>query len=64
MGKLKSTIGEVVVERLRPVRENYKRISQDRAWLSEVAAKGRDQAHEHAAKTMAEVRQAMGLGHI
>lgn len=64
MGKLKSTIGEAVVEKLRPVRENYERISQDRARLSEVAAKGRDQAREHAAKTMAEVRQAMGLGHI
>jgi tryptophanyl-tRNA synthetase len=64
MGKLKQTIGEVVVERLKPVRENYERISQDHAWLSEIAAKGREKAGEHAAKTMAEVRKATGLGHI
>jgi tryptophanyl-tRNA synthetase len=64
MGKLKQTIGEVVVERLRPIRENYERISQDRAYLSEVAAKGREKASAHAAKTMDEVRKAIGLGHI
>lgn len=64
MGKLKQTIGEVVVERLRPIRENYERISQDRAYLSEVAAKGREKASEHAAKTMDEVRKAVGLSHI
>jgi tryptophanyl-tRNA synthetase len=64
MGKLKSTIGEVVVERLRPVRENYERIIQDRAWLSEVAARGREKAGANAAKTMEEVRRAMGLNHI
>jgi tryptophanyl-tRNA synthetase len=64
MGKLKSTIGEVVVERLRPIRENYERISQDRAWLSEVAKRGREKATEKAVKTMDEVRRAMGLDHI
>jgi tryptophanyl-tRNA synthetase len=64
MGKLKSTIGEVVVERLRPIRENYERISQDRAWLSEVAKRGREKATENAVKTMDEVRRAMGLDHI
>jgi len=64
MGKLKQTIGEVVVERLRPIRENYERISQDRGYLSQVAARGRSKASENAAKTMDEVRKATGLGHI
>lgn len=64
MGQLKGTVGEIVVEKLRPVRENYERISQDHAWLSEVAAKGRDKAREQAAKTMDEVRRAIGLQSI
>lgn len=64
MGKLKQTIGEVVVERLRPIREDYERRSQDKGYLSEVAARGREKASEHAARTMDEVRKAMGLGHI
>lgn len=64
MGKLKTTIGEVVVESLRPVRENYERIVQDQAWLSQVAARGREKAAANAAKTMEEVRRAMGLNHI
>ena len=64
MGKLKSTIGELVVEKLRPVRENYEQISQDMGYLSEVAAKGRDKAREQAAVTMEEVRKAIGLQSI
>ena len=64
MGKLKSTIGELVVEKLKPVRENYERISQDQGYLSEVAAKGRDKARQQAAITMEEVRKAIGLQSI
>lgn len=64
MGQLKSTIGELVVEKLRPVRENYESISQDQGYLSEVAARGRDMARGHAAKTMEEVRRAIGLQSI
>lgn len=64
MGKLKLTIGELVVEKLRPVRENYERISQDQGYLSEVAAKGRDKTRGQAATTMDEVRKAIGLQSI
>lgn len=64
MGKLKMTIGELVVEKLKPVRENYERISQDQGYLSEVAAQGRDRAREQAAITMGEVRKAIGLQSI
>lgn len=64
MGKLKMTIGELVVEKLKPVRENYEMISRDQGYLSDVAARGKDRAREHAARTMEEVRRAIGLQSI
>lgn len=64
MGKLKETVGEVVIESLRPVREEYERMKGEEVWLRDVAAKGRERAREVAARTMGEVRRAVGLDHI
>lgn len=61
MGRLKEHVAESVIERIEPIRKEYEKVSQDRAYLSEVAKKGRETAREVAAKTMEEVRRVVGL---
>ena len=63
-GKLKETIAEVVVEHLRPFREEYERIRVEDEWLSEVARKGREKASVNARSTMEEVRRTIGLDRL
>ncbi|WOO77901.1 Tryptophan--tRNA ligase, mitochondrial [Vanrija pseudolonga] len=63
-GKLKAAVSEVVAAHLAPVQEEYKRIIADEGYIRDVAAKGANKAREQAAKTMAEVRAAVGLGGI
>lgn len=64
LGKLKATVGDVVVERLKGLREEYERLKGDEGYLREVAEKGRAKAAERAAKTMEEVRKVVGLSDI
>ena len=64
MGRLKEVVGEVVVERLKPIRKEYERIRGQQGYLREVAVKGRLRAGEAAAKTMEEVRKTVGLSRI
>ncbi len=63
MGRLKEVVGEVIVEKLRPVREEYERLRREEGYLREVAGKGRVRA-EIAGKTIEEVRKAVGLSRI
>ena len=64
MGKLKEVVADVVVEKLRPVREEYERVRKEDVWLGDITAKGRTKASENAKKTMDQVRRVLGLGRI
>lgn len=64
MGRLKAEVEGVVVQRLKPVREEYEMIQGDIGYLREVAKKGRERAREVASKTMDEVRGVVGLSQI
>ncbi len=61
-GDFKKAVGEAVVEYLAPVRERYPEIREDEARLEEILAKGAAGAAEIAAETLADVRDAMGVG--
>lgn len=60
-GDFKLAVGEVVVEELREVRENFKRYIADRAYLEQVYRAGAEKAAAISARTMAKVRKKVGL---
>ncbi len=55
-------MAEAVVEYLAPVQERYAELRPDEAELERILAAGADKAREIAAGTLADVRQAMGVG--
>lgn len=59
--KFKSAVGEAVVEKLRPVREEYLRLMADKAYLAEVAKNGAERAGAIARRTMSKVKRKVGL---
>jgi tryptophanyl-tRNA synthetase len=61
-GDLKGAVAEAVVGMLAPVRERYAEIRPDQDRLEAVLAQGADKARALAAETMADVREAMGVG--
>ncbi len=61
-GELKATVAEAVVEYLRPVRERYEELRGDEQALEEILAGGAERARAIASKTLADVREPMGLG--
>ena len=61
-GDFKKAVGEAVVEYLRPVREAYPEIRADESGLEQVLADGAERAREIASGTVADAREAMGLG--
>jgi tryptophanyl-tRNA synthetase len=61
-GALKSAVGEAVADWLAPVRERYVAIRRDQAALERVLEAGAGKAREIAAGTLADVREAMGVG--
>ena len=60
-GHLKTTVGEVVVELLRPYQEEHARLMADVAYLDKVAADGAAKAAHKAAPTLARVKEAVGF---
>jgi tryptophanyl-tRNA synthetase len=50
-----------VVEGLRPIRERYEQLMEDRPGLDAILAQGADQASRIASATMARVRERTGL---
>ena len=60
-GDFKLAVGEVVVEELREVRENFKRYIADKAYLEQVYRAGAEKAAAISARTMAKVRKKVGL---
>lgn len=60
-GKLKSTVGEAVVELLRPIQEQYTRLMGDKAYLEQIFTAGAQKASYAAAKTLAKTQKKIGL---
>jgi tryptophanyl-tRNA synthetase len=61
-GDFKQAVAEATVELLAPVRERYAGLRADEAALEEALAAGAEKAREMAAGTLADVRDAMGIG--
>lgn len=57
----KRRVGEAVVEFLKPVQAEYKRILADKTYLGEVIKKGAEKAARTAAKTLAKVYRKVGF---
>jgi tryptophanyl-tRNA synthetase len=60
-GALKPRVGEAVVETLRPVREEARRIIADKAYLEEIYKKGAESAARAAGKTLRKVYKKIGF---
>jgi tryptophanyl-tRNA synthetase len=61
-GDLKTATAEAVVEWLGPVRERYEELRGDEAALEDILAAGAEKARAMARETLADVREAMGVG--
>jgi tryptophanyl-tRNA synthetase len=61
-GAFKQAVGDEVVDYLRPVRERYNDLRADEGALEEILEAGAAKAREIASDTMADVREAMGIG--
>jgi tryptophanyl-tRNA synthetase len=61
-GDFKKAVAEATVDFLAPVRERYAELRPDEAALEAALATGAGQAREIAARTLADVREAMGIG--
>jgi tryptophanyl-tRNA synthetase len=61
-GAFKGAVAEALVELLGPVRERYRALRPDEAGLERTLAEGAERARSIASGTMAEVREAMGIG--
>jgi tryptophanyl-tRNA synthetase len=61
-GAFKEAVGEALVALLAPVRERYQALRPDEEALEATLARGAERAREIASRTMAEVRDVMGIG--
>jgi tryptophanyl-tRNA synthetase len=61
-GDFKEAVAEATIEFLAPVRERYAELRLDEAALEGALAAGAEKAREIAAGTLAEAREAMGIG--
>lgn len=59
--ELKDGVAEILVEGLRPVREEYERLMADLEYVEKVAKEGSEKARMIAIETMKEVNEAVGL---
>ncbi len=63
-GAFKQAVADAVVDYLAPVRERYNEIRADEAGLERTLAAGAEKARAIASDTLADVRQAMGVGPV
>ena len=63
-GDMKKQLAGDVMNYLSPIREKFNQIVNDKAYLGKVAAEGREKARASAAKTMTEVRKAIGINRL
>ena len=60
-GDFKAAVGQAVADELRPIRENFARLIQDRSYLEEEMKKGAERATYIANKTLTKVKKRVGL---
>lgn len=60
-GDFKTAVGEAVAEHLRPVRENYERLINDKAYLEECYKLGSEKASNFANRTITKVYKKVGF---
>ena len=60
-GDFKVAVGEAVAEELRPIRENFKRLSADKAYLESIYRKGAETATAISSRTLAKAKKKVGL---
>ena len=63
-GDFKVAVGDAVADWLAPVRERYHELRADEAVLEETLAAGAEKARAIASATVADVREAMGVGPV
>jgi tryptophanyl-tRNA synthetase len=63
-GEFKAAVGEGVAAYLAPVRERYEALRGDEQRLEQILAEGASKAHAIASDTLADVREAMGVGPV
>ena len=63
-GAFKGAVAEALVELLGPIGERYRELRPDEEGIERILGHGAEQARAIAAGTMAEVREAMGIGPI
>jgi tryptophanyl-tRNA synthetase len=61
-GDFKGAVADAVVEYLTPVRERYQRLRADEGAIETALAAGAEKARTIASDTLADVRDAMGIG--
>lgn len=62
--EFKEAVGETATERLAPVRERYGELRPDEAGLEATLEAGAEKARAIASRTLADVREAMGVGPV
>ena len=60
-GDFKLKVGEAVCEKLRPIREEYKKLIADKAYLTEVTKQGAMKAKSLARRTLSKVHRKVGF---
>ena len=60
-GDFKAAVAEAVVEELRPVQEEYKRLMADKQYLLDTAAAGAEKAARIANRTLTKAKKKVGL---
>ena len=60
-GDLKTKVAEVVIEGLKPIRESYLKLTQERDYLDKILKEGANHAREIAQKTYKEAKEKVGL---
>ena len=63
-GAFKQAVADAVIEYLAPVRERYHELRADEPGLERTLSEGADKARAIATETVADVRQAMGVGPV
>ena len=60
-GHLKTAIAEVVIESLRPIRETYKKLMNDQAYIKQILDEGAQKVRPIATSTYNKAKELVGL---
>jgi len=63
-GPFKQAVADAVIDYLTPVRERYQELRDDEQRLERTLASGAEKARAIATRTLADVREAMGVGPV